>query len=249
MKDKESLLRQKSRQRWLVAGDANTSYFHACIKARRRKNQVVTIMVGDKWVEELEEIKNEVIKHYTNVFLEDDGIRPLLDGITFRQLGDLQNRNLTAVFSVDEVEEAVLSCHGDKAPGPDGFNFSFIKIFWDVLKLDVWGMIEEFHGNAKLSKGITSYFLALIPQCNKPHGLRDFRPISLLGCILSKLLVARLRHVMNSIISPKQSAFLPGRNILDGAAIINEVVDFAKKSKRDCVILKVDFEKAYDSVN
>jgi hypothetical protein len=31
--------------------------------------------------------------------------------------------------------------------------------------------------------------------------------------------------------------------------IVNEVVDMAKKSGKDCLILKVDFEKAYDSVD
>jgi len=31
--------------------------------------------------------------------------------------------------------------------------------------------------------------------------------------------------------------------------VINETVDFAKKSKSECLIFKVDFEKAYDSVD
>lgn len=47
MKDRDNLLRQKSHQRWITEGDANTSYFHACIEARRRKNQVVALKVDD----------------------------------------------------------------------------------------------------------------------------------------------------------------------------------------------------------
>jgi hypothetical protein len=31
--------------------------------------------------------------------------------------------------------------------------------------------------------------------------------------------------------------------------MVNEVVDFAKKSGKECLIFKVDFEKAYDSVD
>lgn len=94
--------------------------------------------------------------------------------------------------------------------------------------------------------------MALISKISNPQKPSDFRPISLLGClykILAKILLARLRKVMNSIICPNQSAFLSGRNILDGVVIINGVVDFTKKANKNGFIFKVDFEKAYDSVN
>lgn len=67
--------------------------------------------------------------------------------------------------------------------------------------------------------------------------------------ILSKVLSCRLRKVFLEIISEAQSAFLSGRNILDGVLIANETVDKWKKAKRKGVILKFDFEKAYDFVN
>ncbi|MCI14026.1 RNA-directed DNA polymerase (Reverse transcriptase) [Trifolium medium] len=54
---------------------------------------------------------------------------------------------------------------------------------------------------------------------------------------------------MNSIVASTQSAFLKGRLLVDGVLIVNEVVDLAKKSGKDCLIFKVDFEKAYDSVD
>lgn len=55
------------------------------------------------------------------------------------------------------------------------------------------------------------------------------------------MLVGRLVKVMNSIIAPSQSAFLKGRNLVDGVVMINKVVDLAKKTNRECLILKVDF--------
>jgi hypothetical protein len=36
--------------------------------------------------------------------------------------------------------------------------------------------------------------------------------------------------------------------LVDGVVVVNEVIDFAKKAGKECLILKVDFEKAYDSV-
>lgn len=95
-------------------------------------------------------------------------------------------------------------------------------------------MIEEFAANAELPRGFTSYFLAMVPKISNPQRLYDYRSISLLRClhkILAKLLVFRLRKSLVHIIASNQSAYLPGRNNLDGVAIISEVVDFAKKGK------------------
>lgn len=49
--------------------------------------------------------------------------------------------------------------------------------------------------------------------------------------------------------SETQSAFVKDRQILDGILIANEVVDEARRSKKDLLLFKVDFEKVYDSVD
>ncbi|XP_045791386.1 uncharacterized protein LOC123886091 [Trifolium pratense] len=54
---------------------------------------------------------------------------------------------------------------------------------------------------------------------------------------------------MDTLIPNTQSAFLKGRQLVEGVVVVNEVIDFAKKSGKECLILKVDFEKAYDSVD
>jgi len=141
---------------------------------------------------------------------------------------------------------------GNKSPGPDGFNFAFIKDFWYLMKDDVRIMFDQFHANEVVPKGFLSYFVALIPKVSSPMAITDFRPISLLGSLyklLAKVLAQRLAGVMNSIISKSQSAFVKGRNLVDGVLVINEVVDWAKKSNQEVLILKVDFEKTYDSVD
>ena len=50
-------------------------------------------------------------------------------------------------------------------------------------------------------------------------------------------------------LSDTQSAFVQDRQILDGILIANEVVDEARKAKKELLLFKVDFEKAYDSVD
>lgn len=67
--------------------------------------------------------------------------------------------------------------------------------------------------------------------------------------IISKTLASHLSKVLESFISKSQSSFLLGRQILDGVAILNEVIDEAKKKKMNGIFFKVDFKKAYNSID
>jgi hypothetical protein len=111
---------------------------------------------------------------------------------------------------------------------------------------------HEFHANAFLPKVMTASFLTLIPKKDHPQGLFDYRPICLIGSIykiLSKALANRLKKVLGNLISSCQSAFLPQRQILDGVVVLNEIIDLAKRRKDACMLFKVDFERAYDTVS
>jgi hypothetical protein len=252
LKSKDALNFQKSRAKWLKKGDANSNYFHACVKNRGRQNSIKALRVSDGWIEGVDNIKAETVRFFTNHFSASAGVRPLLNGIQFPLLSEAENALLIVPFSMEEIEAVVKDSDGNKSPGPDGFNFTFIKEFWGLMRGEFRIMFDQFYGNASLPKGILSYFLTLIPKVKNPEKLGDYRPISLLGCIyklLSKVLAARLAKVMGSIISASQSAFLKGRQLVDGVLVLNEVVDSARKTGKECLIFKVDFEKAYDSVD
>lgn len=94
--------------------------------------------------------------------------------------------------------------------------------------------------------------MALTPKVTDPIGLGDYRPISLIGCyykIIAKLLAERIKKVVGKLVGDAQNAFIGGRFILDGILIANETVEFLKRKKTSGLIFKVDFEKAYDSIN
>jgi hypothetical protein len=67
--------------------------------------------------------------------------------------------------------------------------------------------------------------------------------------ILAKVLANRLRSVIGTMVSKSQSAFVKGEHILDGILIANEAVDEATRLKKELLLFKIDFEKAYDSVD
>jgi len=127
-----------------------------------------------------------------------------------------------------------------------------LDLLRNLLKDDFLRFMVEFHHNGKLTKGLNSTFIALIPKVNSPQRLNDFQLISLVGClykVLAKVLANRLRSVVGSVVSESQSAFVKGKQILDGILIANEAVDEARRLNKELLLFKVDFEKAYDSVD
>ena len=248
----ESLLRQKSREMWIKEGDSNSTYFHKVLNFRRNFNAFQGLFIDGDWVQQPNIVKEEVHKFFLHRFTEDKQFRPTLDRVFFQSIDQNQREELTAPFSDQEIKEAVWSCGGDKCPGPDGFNFNFIKAFWKVLKVEFRRFVDEFHFHGSLPRGSNASFMALIPKTSHPHSLNDYRPISLIGCmdkVIAKLLANRLRGVISDIVDERQSAFIKDRHILHGIMILNEVVDEALKRKHPVMIFKVDFEKAYDTVS
>ncbi|XP_058733800.1 uncharacterized protein LOC131605468 [Vicia villosa] len=248
---KESMLRLKSRNLWLKEGDKNTKFFHNSLKERYRRKAITSLEVSNGRIEGVVNIKEEVSRHFCEFYKEEDMERPIPEGLVFNSLEEEEVSWLERGFSEEEVKEAVWSCDGNKSSGPDGFTLEFFKKFWEVIKEDILTFVQDFFERAKLIKACTSSFITLVPKVNNPQSLNEYRPICLVGYlykILAKLLANRLKRVIGKLVSNNQSAFIEGRNIMDGVLVVNEVLDLAKRDKRSCVVLKVDFEKAYDRV-
>nr|GFB42296.1 RNA-directed DNA polymerase, eukaryota, reverse transcriptase zinc-binding domain protein [Tanacetum cinerariifolium] len=99
--------------------------------------------------------------------------------------------------------------------------------------------------------GCNASFIALIPKVMDAKFVTDFRPISLVWSIykvVTKVLANRLALVISDIVSDSQSAFIANTHILDGPFILNEVLNWCKRKKKQAMFFKVDFTKAYDSV-
>ncbi|XP_071713597.1 uncharacterized protein [Rutidosis leptorrhynchoides] len=155
-------------------------------------------------------------------------------------------------FTEFEIHDALNDCGSSRAPGPDGFKLNFFKHHWDLIKPELLDSLNWFWEKGEISNGCNASFITLVPKKSDPIILNDFRPISLIGSyykILTKVLSNRIKKVIPGLIDEVQSAFIKGRFILNGALIANESIEFLKKNKRKSLIFKVDFEKAFDSLN
>ncbi|KAK2401933.1 hypothetical protein QL285_051492 [Trifolium repens] len=251
LKSIDSMFFNRARSKWLKEGDSNSKYFHSYINARRRGNSIVTLRTLDGWVDGPVHVREAIMVFFQNHYHSENWNRPILEGVLFLVLTDDTVDMLEDIFTGEEIFEVVQSCDGSKSPGPDEFTFAFIKEFWWLMRNDMKILFDQFHGNECIPKCLTSYFLTLIPKIKLPQCLGDFRPISLLGCVyklIAKVLTARLAKVMDPLIAKTQKAFLKNHQLVEGVVVVNEVIDYAKKTGKDCLILKVDFEKAYDSL-
>lgn len=90
--------------------------------------------------------------------------RPIMDDIHFKKISEGKMRWLEREFSEREILAALGSIEGDKAPGPDYFNFKFIKACWNVVGPDFLKVFKEFYEHGIINKGLENSFVTLIPK-------------------------------------------------------------------------------------
>ncbi|GKC52468.1 RNA-directed DNA polymerase, eukaryota [Tanacetum coccineum] len=241
---------QKAKIKWSIEGDENSSFYHGVLNKKRSQLNIRGIMVEGIWTDSPQMVKKEFFQHFKRRFDKPDVSRATLDMNYSKTLSFDQQVELELEVSKEEIKRAVWDCGIDKSPGPDGFTFGFYRRFWKVIENDVFKAVKHFFTYGDIPKGCNSSFIALIPKIPDANVVKYFRPISLIGSlykIIAKILANRLVVVLGDIVNEVQSAFIADRQILDGPFILNEVLQWCKSKKKQSLIFKVDFEKAYDS--
>lgn len=205
-------------------------------------------------ISDQEGIQRVICDFYKQLFGKQNNRKVCLRGDAWANRGRLSeedNWELTRPFTEEEVRKVVFDMKENSAPGHDGFGIIFYKKCWGVIKDELMEMINDFYmGNldiARLNYGV----ITLIPKVQEANNVRQFRPICLLNVsfkIFTKLLTERLTIKAQKIVDPCQTAFIKGRLIVDGAVMLHEVLHELRMKKQKGVVMKIDFEKAYDSI-
>uniref|UniRef100_A0A803PJN1 Reverse transcriptase domain-containing protein n=1 Tax=Cannabis sativa TaxID=3483 RepID=A0A803PJN1_CANSA len=131
---------------------------------------------------------------------------------------------------------------------------AFYQKFWHIVGNDVIKTVQNFFTTGCLPVNLNDTNVVLIPKKKKPELITEMRPISLCNVlykVISKVLTNRMKHLMGSIISENQSAFIPGRLITDNIMISFEVLHYLKRrqqGKDGVMALKLDLSKAFDRI-
>jgi len=242
-------------KRWLVDGDRNTRFFHHSAKTRKQRSSILRIKddVG-VWLDQPPLIQQKFIEDFSSRFTSGCSSRALhLTRSVSPVITAQDNLDLIRSVTENEIYTALFDMDAQKAPGPDGFGASFFQDHWLHIKDQVCFAIKDFFSSGRLLTEINHTFLALIPKVDNPETTAQFRPISLCNTlykIIAKILVNRMRPILQRLIHPCQSAFVPKRVIHDNILVAHEIMNKFRhyKGKKGFVALKIDMEKAYDRI-
>jgi hypothetical protein len=159
------------------------------------------------------------------------------------QVSHEENEKLTVGFAEQEVKEAIIQMKHNKTLGPNDFPAEFYQMLWETIKGDLMALFKDFHE----SFGI----ITLLPKQEDVTHIKQFHPICLLNVsfkIFTKVAVNRMIEIADKLVSRSQTAFLLGRNILEGVVMLHETIHEIHRKKMSGVIMKLDFEKAYNKV-
>ncbi|GJW67194.1 hypothetical protein Tco_0121618 [Tanacetum coccineum] len=153
------------------------------------------------WITNPVLIKNHIYQFYESKFKETSNRRPTFTSNLFKHISVEDSNLLDRTITPQEIKDAIWDCGGDKALGPDGFTFKFIKKHWEIIKDDIIAYVKEFEKRAYIPRGCNSSFITLILKIDDPLTIGEFRPISLIRCqykIIAKILANRLSLVIPS---------------------------------------------------
>ena len=249
----------RSRAQFIEEGEKPTRYFfnlekHNALKISIRK----LILPGGTSTTNPEEILEYQRSFYQNLYTS----RGLLSHLTnernyfldqnVKSLSDGNKELCEGKLSLNEIENTLKCFKLNKSPGNDGIPIEFYKVFWAKLGQNLLSCLNCCYDKGELTVSQRQAIISLIEKHGKDRlYIKNWRPISLLNVdykIATKALALRVKKVLPYIIHTDQTGYVEGRQIFESIRTIQDLMEITKIFDMQGIMLMVDFEKAFDSI-
>ena len=164
----------------------------------------------------------------------------------------LIRKNARAPYLKENVSKLSKSMESGKSPGTDGLPVELYKVFWKDVSTFLTISLNRSYQKGNLAITQRRGIISLIPKKDKAlNELKNWRPITLLNCdykIASKAIASCLKFLLSDLIDHDQTGFLKGRSIAENICLINNVISYTHLKDIPGLLLFIDFEKAFDTI-
>jgi hypothetical protein len=254
-RDEETKWAQRAKVKHVQEGGNNTKYFLLIANGKHRRKKIFQLEQDEGAIIGEETLKAYITEFYKKLFrAREQNFFSLNETEVgdIPQLSQQENEILLADFTEQQVYDAISQMEKNKAPGPDVFPAKFYQVFWETLKGDLMALFKDFQdGNLPLYH-LNFGTIILLPKKEDAVQIQQYRPICLLNVsfkIFTKVRTSRVTKFAHLVLRPTQTAFMPGRHILEGVLVLHKTIHELHHKILDGVLIKINFEKAYDKVN
>ena len=247
----------RSRVQWFEEGEKPTKYFLNLEKRNHNLKVISRLQLNNG---EITTDNNEILQAeehfysqlYTSKveFTEEN----FNDFATFEcpRLSGENSDTVDLPINEHDILKAMKETKNNKAPGNDGIPVDFYKVFWSDLKESFLEAMQYSFDNEFLSNSQKQGIISLLPKKDKDCLLlKNWRPLSLLNAdykLLAKAVANRLKIFLDSLIHRDQTGFMKGRYIGENVVRLLDIIHYTDINDIPAIILQIDFEKAFDSV-
>ena len=249
----------RSQARWYEQGEKSTKYFLQLETRNKIKRSTNKLKKENGTITtDATEILKMQAEFYDNLYKKrtreksKEQIVQYLSNIQVPKLDDTDKEYCEGLLTVEECEAALKTFKKGKSPGNDGITAEFYKKFWFIFGKLIVDSFNTSHRDGELSSSQRQAVITLLDKGKDRTLLKNWRPISLLNVdykIASKAIANRFTHFLPKIINSNQVGYIKGRNIIENIRTIADLLEHLKDNNLPGVLVNIDFEKAFDSVN
>ena len=154
-------------------------------------------------------------------------------------------------ITVDEVKAAVAEMKNKKSPGEDGVPVEAIKLGGDSLLKAITALFNQCLQWEEVPEAWENAVITLLHKKGDITKLENYRPISLLSTLYKlfmKIITKRNTNKFDFYQPVEQAAFRSGFSTNDHLQVMRTLIEKCREYNIDIVLLFIDFEKAFDSV-